>query len=708
MNTPPLLSAVLPSIASATSTAFSQERTDAAVTDDPFLWLEEMEGPGALAWARGENEKTLGVLQSDPRYRPFYEQALFILQAKDRIADVPSEGGGLEQFWRDENQVRGVWRRTTRESDRSQHPKWETILDVDALAAAENRNWVFQGHSCLPPEGRRCLISLSDGGKDAVSIREFDRAAKTFVADGFHLPEGKQDVSWVDGDTLLVARDWGEGTLTQAGYAFVVKELKRAQPLSEAREIFRGEPTDVGASPFVLRDSEGHIHATGAARAISSFESEYVVFRPDGPVKLNLPKKAEIATLACGRLLVKLDEDWTPSEGIRFTAGSMISYDLDEWKQDPLHARPSLVFQPGPRQALSEFTHTRNFLILTILENGQSKAFLYKYDQGAWSATPIPLPEDTNVSLSATYDEADRVIFTVSSYLRPTSVWSFDAERKSLEELKKAPSAFDASNHVVEQLEAISRDGTSVPYFLVRPKNARFDGTIPTLLHGYGGFQESQLPSDLGSMGRIWLEQGNAYVVANLRGGGEFGPQWHQAAQAATKQTTWDDFIAVAEDLIRRKITSPRRLGAIGGSQGGLLVGAAVTQRPELFNAAIIEVPLFDMLRYTKLGAGASWIGEYGDPAIAEQRAWIEGYSPYQKLVAGKTYPAPLILTSTKDDRTHPAHGRKAAAKLAALGQPYFYYENIDGGHSAAANLMEDARQLALEYTYASRRLCSE
>ncbi|MBB4365327.1 prolyl oligopeptidase [Bradyrhizobium sp. CIR18] len=686
----------------------SQAPTNAAAADDPFRWLEEIEGPGALAWARAENEKTLGVLQSDPRYRRFYEQALSILQAKDRIAYVSLGRHGLENFWQDDHHVRGIWRRTTLESYRSQDPRWQIILDIDALAVAENRNWVFKGSRCLPPEERLCLLSLSDGGKDAASIREFDRLATSFIPDGFHLPEGKQSVSWVDGDTLLVARDWGEGTLTQAGYPFVVKELKRAQPLTEAREIFRGEPTDVQSLPFVLRDSEGHIHAAGANRLISSFEHEYAVFRSDGPIKLNLPKKATIAGVACSRLLVKLDEDWTPFEDVSFAAGSMISYDLAEWKQDPLRARPSLVFQPRPRQALSGFTRTRNSLILTILENVQSKAFVYKYDEGAWSATPIPLPEHANVSLSAASDEADQAMFAVSNYLRPTSIWYFDAENKSLDELTTTPAAFDASNHVVEQFEATSRDGTSIPYFLVRPKNARFDGTIPTLLHGYGGFQVPLLPSYLGPVGRLWLEQGNAYVVANLRGGGEFGPQWHQAAQGATKQKTWDDFIAVAEDLIRRKITSPRRLGVIGGSQGGLLVGTAITQHPELFNAAIIQVPLLDMLRYTSLGAGASWIAEYGDPAIAEQRAWIEGYSPYQKLVAGKTYPAPLILTSTKDDRVHPAHGRKAAAKLAALGQPYFYYENIDGGHSAAVNLIEHARRLALEYTYASRRLCPE
>ncbi|WP_245287644.1 prolyl oligopeptidase family serine peptidase [Bradyrhizobium elkanii] len=317
---------------------------------------------------------------------------------------------------------------------------------------------------------------------------------------------------------------------------------------------------------------------------------------------------------------------------------------------------------------------------LTILDNVQGKAFVYKYDQGTRRATPIPLPENASVSLQAASDETEEVMFAVSNFLRPTSLYYFDAASQRLEPLKMAPPQFDASQHIVEQFEATSRDGTRIPYFLVRPRNARFDGSTPTLLHGYGGFQKPLLPSYAGVMGRLWLEQGNAYVVANLRGGGEFGPLWHEAAQAATKQRTWDDFIAVAEDLIRRNVTSPRRLGVVGGSQGGLLVGTAITQRPDPFNAAIVQVPLFDMLRFTKLGAGASWTGEYGDPAIPEQREWLEAYSPYQKLVPGKTYPVPFILTSTKDDRVHPAHGRKAAARLTALGQPYFYYENIDGG----------------------------
>ncbi|MGY4627332.1 prolyl oligopeptidase family serine peptidase [Bradyrhizobium sp. USDA 4486] len=686
----------------------SQTRAPATGADDPLLWLEEIEGPRALAWAQTENDKTLSALQSDPRYPRFYGEALHVLQAKDRIPYVSLGRHGLDNFWQDENQVRGVLRRTTLESYRTHSPRWETILDVDALADADKKNWVLKGVSCLPPEERLCLLNLSEGGKDAVFVREFDAVAKTFVTNGFALPEGKQEVTWVNSDTVLITREWGEGTMTQAGYPFVVKELKRAQSLAEAREVFRGEPTDVGATPFVLRDSEGTIHATGALRGISSFEHEYVLFGPE-PIKLNLPKKAVIGGIASGRLLVTLNEDWMPPSGdAPFSAGSVISYDLAEWKQDPLRAIPTLVFKPGPRQALSRFTATRNVLILTILDNVQSKAFVYKYHQGAWRVTPIPLPENASVGLAAASHETDEAMFTVSSFLSPTTLWYFDAATERLETLKATPPRFDASRLVVEQFEAISRDGTRIPYFLLRPKSARFDGSTPTLLYGYGGFQTPLIPSYVGLTGRLWLEQGNAYVVANLRGGGEFGPQWHQTAQGATKQRTWDDYIAVAEDLIRRKITSPRRLGVVGGSQGGLLVGAAITQRPELFNAAILQVPLFDMIRFTKLGAGASWIGEYGDPAIPEQRKWLEAYSPYQRLVPGKTYPSPFILTSTKDDRVHPGHGRKAAARLAALGQPYLYYENIDGGHSAAANLIEQARRISLEYTYASRRLVDE
>lgn len=673
--------------------------------DDPFLWLEEIEGERALAWARKENERSLGELQADPRYKRFEAQALEILQAKDRIPFVSIMPTGLQNFWQDETHVRGLWRRTTLASYRTADPQWETVLDVDALAAAEKANWVFKGWDCLPPEQTRCLISLSNGGKDADVVREFDLRTKRFVEGGFDLPEGKQGAAWLDSDTIIVGREWGPGTMTKSGYPFIAKVLKRGQKLEEAREIFRGNADDVQAAAFALRDNRGKIQAVLGLRYVTTFESEYTLLGDNGPVKLNLPKRASPDGIVDGRLLVSIQEDWTPAPGRSFKSGSLVSYDLAEWKRDPNKALPSIVFAPGPRQTLGAVATTKNKLILTILDNVRGKAVAYDYAGGAWKKTPIALPDQATIGLSTASDDSDEAMFSVTNYLTPTSLYYFDAASGKLETLKTTPPRFDASNHVVEQFEATSKDGTKIPYFLVRPKTARMDGSTPTLLYGYGGFQNAMVPSYSGTMGRLWLEQGNAYVVANLRGGGEFGPAWHQAAQGANKQRTWDDYIAVAEDLIARKLTSPRRLGVVGGSQGGLLVGTAITQRPELFNAAIIQVPLFDMIRYPKIGAGASWIGEYGDPDKPEQRAWLEGYSPYQKLVAGRTYPMPFILTSTKDDRVHPGHGRKAAARLAALGQPYYYYENIDGGHSAAANLAETARRVALEYTYASRRL---
>jgi prolyl oligopeptidase len=674
-------------------------------TEDPFVWLEEIEGEKPLAWAKAENEKTLGVLEKDPRYARFHDEALRILQAKDRIAGVSIRRDGLYNFWQDQDHVRGIWRRTTLESYRTDNPQWETVLDVDALAAAEKANWVYKASVCLPPEGNRCLVQLSNGGKDAAVLREFDTRTKSFVEGGFNLPEARQSVSWIDQNTLLIGRDWGGSTLTASGYPFVLKLLKRGQKLEEAREVYRGSATDTAVFPVALRDSKGVVHASGAIRYIKAFETEVTLFTPKGPVSLPFPKKSSIGDIVDGRLLLSVNEDWVPAPGRKFKAGSLVSYDLAEWKRDPLKALPSLVFEPGPRQTLDEFSATSGKLILTILDNVRGKAFVYDYSGGKWQARPIALPQNATIGINAASEDNDLAMLSATDYLTPSSLWLLDGATGKLETIKTSPARFDASKHVIEQFQATSKDGTRIPYFLVRPRTVKRDGSTPTLLYGYGGFQSSQLPAYSGAMGRLWLEQGNAYVVANLRGGGEFGPAWHQSAQGANKQRTWDDYIAVAEDLIRRKITSPRRLGVVGGSQGGLLVGTAITQRPELFNAAIVQVPLFDMMRYTKLGAGASWIGEYGDPEDAEQRKWLEGYSPYQKLVAGKAFPTPFFLTSTKDDRVHPGHGRKAAARMAALGQPYYYYENINGGHSAAANLAESARRLALEYTYASKRL---
>jgi prolyl oligopeptidase len=673
--------------------------------DDPYLWLEEIEGPRALEWAKAESTKTLGVLQADPRYPKLEADALKILQAQDRIPYVAFRPDGLYNFWQDQNHVRGIWRRTGMDSYRTQSPQWETVLDIDALAKAENANWLYRGANCLPPEYERCLVTLSDGGKDANVMREFDTVAKTFVKNGFSLPQSKGGAAWLDSDNLLLSREAGPGTLTKSGYPFVVTRLKRGQAASEAQEVFRGTESDVGVFPIVLRDGRGEVHGVGAVRVITTFESEYTLLTDKGPVTLPLPKKASPVGIVDDRLLVSIDEDWAPADGRSFKSGSLVSYDLGEWKRDPLKALPSLVYAPTDRQTLSDVEITRNQLLLTVLDNVRGQAFAYDYAGGGWKRTPIDLPRNATLGIVDASDEDDRAMFTVTDYLTPTSLALYDGATGKVAPLKSSPARFDASRHVIEQFEATSKDGVRVPYFLIRPNAMKMDGSTPTLLYGYGGFQVSQVPNYSGTLGKLWLEQGNAYVVANLRGGGEFGPAWHQSAQGANKQRTWDDFIAVAEDVIRRKISSPRRLGVVGGSQGGLLVGTAITQRPELFNAAIVQVPLFDMLRYHKIGAGASWIGEYGDPENAEQRAWLAGYSPYQKLAGVKKFPTPFIHTSTKDDRVHPAHGRKAAARLAELGHPYYYYENSDGGHAAAANLKETARILALEYTYATRQL---
>ncbi len=683
----------------------AREPAAARASHDPHLWLEDVEGERSLAWARAESERTLAAFEADRRYQVFFDSALEALQARDRIPFVTIRPHGLYNFWQDEDHVRGIIRRTSLESYRSPSPDWETVLDIDSLAAAENRSLVYQGLTCLGPEARRCLVQLSEGGRDSSMLREFDLVDKSFVEGGFDLPEARQSASWVDKNTLIVARDWGEGSLTSSAYPFVLKRLRRGQSVEQAEELFRGTRDDVGIFPLVLRDSEGVVHGFGAIRYLTTFESEVTIVRPEGPVKLPLPRRSNLVGIVDGRLVARLQEPWSHPSGAVFATDSVISFDLREWGEDPVAARPDLVWAPEDRQTLLGAATTKGRLLLSILDNVRGRALALDFGQGGWEIRPIALPRNASIGIAAASDEDDSAMFTVTDYLTPTSLYLYDGETAAVDRLKSTPARFDSSTHQVEQLEAVSKDGTRIPYFLVRPRKMALDGSTPTLLYGYGGFQNSLVPSYSPTLGRLWLEQGNAYVVANLRGGGEFGPSWHQSAQRENKQRTWDDYLAVAEDLISRRITSPRRLGAIGGSQGGLLVGTAITQRPDLFNAAIVQVPLFDMLRYHLIGTGSSWIGEYGDPENPVEREWLLGYSPYQRLRPGVTYPAPFLHSSTADDRVTPVHARKAAARLAELGQPYFYYENMEGGHSAAANLPETARRLAMEYVYASQRL---
>ncbi|MBB3872676.1 prolyl oligopeptidase family serine peptidase [Brevundimonas mediterranea] len=673
---------------------------------DPYVWLEDVEGERAMAWVKAHNAHSLGVLQGDPRYEPLHQQALTIVQARDRI---PSPGfthdGHIDNFWQDAEHVRGVWRRTTLDSYKTAEPQWETVLDIDALAEAESANWVYKGSTCLAPEERYCLISLSNGGKDAVTLREFDSVTRSFVEGGFFLPESKGGATWLNRDTLLISRDFGVGTLTNSGYPMIVKRMMRGQSLDQADVLFMGEPTDVSVSGYTLRDADGVLKATLINRSIDFYSSETYRVTDDGAVvKLALPAKSDITGLVAGKLVVSLKQDWTAPSGQDFKSGDLIAWPLDAWLED--QATPAvLVLRPTERQAVEGVNATRNTLVVALYDNVRGSVRVYRPGDSEWTDSTLDLPQNVSVGVGSASETDDKVFVSVTGYLNPSSLWLADAATGAVDQVKSMPAKFDATGMTVDQHEARSADGTMIPYFVVHKADMPLDGSNPTLLYGYGGFESSLLPGYSATVGKLWLERGGVYVIANTRGGGEFGPRWHEAALQQNRQRAHEDFQAVALDLISRDITSQPKLGIMGGSQGGLFMGAMLTQRPDLINAAVIQVPLFDMLRFHKLLAGASWIGEYGNPDVPEERAWIQAYSPYQNLRAGQPYPEVFIHTSTKDDRVHPGHARKAAARLEELGYPVLFYENTDGGHAAGANLQETARRLALEYTYLSRRL---
>jgi prolyl oligopeptidase len=670
--------------------------------DDPFAYMEEIEGERAMAFARAENAASLPRLQNDPRYPGLYAEALKIATAADRIPAVGFAGGGLRDFWQDATHVRGLWRATDLASYRDGAPAWRTLVDLDALARTEGANWVWHGATCLSPEDRLCLIELSDGGKDAAVVREFDVAAGRFVDGGFSLPESKSNYAWVDADTLVVATEWAPGELTESGYPYVAKLVKRGEPLSSAREVFRGQPKDVSVAPVVLREPDGRVAAVLLSRALDFFNSEHHLLTDRGAVKLDLPTRSTVQGYVEGRLLVSLEDDWADRG---FRQGDLIDFDLAAVKASPTALTASLVLRPTESQSVEQVATTSGRLVVALYDNVKGQVLSYRRGPGGWTSTQLDLPKDSSVTIGSVSDRDDRAVINVTSYLTPSSQWLVDGAGGATQVLRTSPARFDASRHVVEQHWATSRDGTKVPYFVVRPKELKFDGQAPTLLYAYGGFLVSQTPAYAATVGKLWLERGGVYVVANIRGGGEFGPRWHNAGLKLNRMRVYEDFFAVSEDLIGLGITSPRRLGIMGGSNGGLLMGVALTKRPELYNAVVIQVPLFDMIGYTGIGAGASWVGEYGDPAIPAERAMLESYSPYQNLRAGQPYPQVFLETSTKDDRVHPAHARKAAARLKALGYDYIYYENIDGGHAAAANLNERALRQALEYTYLTQRL---
>ena len=671
--------------------------------DDPHLWLEEIEGERQLDWVRERNARTLAELQADPRYEPMYQEALAILTSQERIPAVEIHGDHVYNFWQDDVHVRGLWRRAPIDSYRTNKPAWETLLDIDALAKSENENWIWHGYDCLGPAYALCLVDLSRGGSDASVVREFSIRAKAFVSGGFSVPEGKNGAAWLDPDTLLVAADWGEGR-TDSGYPRVVRKWTRGEPFESAAPLFEGQKTDVAAGASVLR--HGNDAFPLLERAVTFYDSEYRWLTPGGEQKmLTLPKRVRIGGVFQGRLLVWLQEPWQHG-GASYAQGALVGLRFEDMSSE-------LIFAPAENQSLSDVVACRTSLVITLLEDVIGRARRLKPSSAGWAANDITLPSNGVVKLAGASGERDDLFLTYESLTTPQTLLHV-SENDKVSASMILPAFYDSSGVAVEQRFATSKDGVRVPYFVMGKEEVLAAGPAPTIQYGYGGYlipvlpvyyEDPSRPQHGALAGKLWVSRGGVLVLSNIRGGGEYGPRWHEAALEENRQLAFDDFFAISEDLIARGVTTPEKLGAVGRSNGGLLMGVALTQRPELYAALDIGVPLFDMRRYNKLLAGASWMGEYGDPDKPEQWAYISKYSPYQNLKPGQPYPKVLFYTSTKDDRVHPGHARKAAARMAELGYDFYYYENIEGGHGGTANQEQLAMRTALEYAYFAHEL---
>ena len=676
-----------------------------ATPDDKYIWLEDVSSDRSMAWVKSENERSLKVLQADPRYPANYADALKVAESPDRLALPDQRGGAIYNFWRDAQHVNGIFRKTSLADYLTAKPAWQTVIDYDALGKQDNVKWVSEGVDCLYPGDEHCLVGLSSGGEDAETLREFNLKTGKFVDGGFALPHSKQNVSWLDKDTLFVSRDWGPGTMTKSGYPFVVKEWKRGTALDSAKEVFRGQETDISAAAYTIHDASGDT-LTVFGRGVTFFENQTFVLTADGPKQLAIPAKSNLSGLIDGRVLLTISEDWTPAgQAKSFKQGSLLQMKLADILRDPAHLKPTVVFEPTADEFLEGVASTKTRLLMTTLKHVQGRAYIYTPTATGWDRKSLPVPENASVGIVSTDNLSDTFFLDITGFLTPSSLFLGDAFTAALTLEKTEAARFDASTDTVEQLEATSKDGTKIPYFVVHRKDLKYDGTNPTLLNAYGGFEVSETPSYSANIGTLWLVRGGVYVLANIRGGGEFGPAWHEAGLKTHRQRIYDDFAAVGMDLIARKITTPRHLGIMGGSNGGLLMGVEMTQHPDLWNAIVIQVPLLDMLRFEKIAAGASWVGEYGSVSIPAEREFLAGISPYNQLKSGVTYPEPLIFTTTKDDRVGLQHARKFAAKMEEFHAPFFYDEITEGGHAAGADLKEQASTWALTYTYLARKL---
>lgn len=673
------------------------------VSEDPYLWLEGVEDAKALDWVRARNAVSEKQLAGDPGFEALRGSLLEILDSNARIPYVSKMGAYYYNFWRDKNNPQGIWRRTTLAEYRKDTPQWEVLLDIDALGKAEGVNWVWGGADCLRPAYDRCLISLSRGGADADVTREFDVSDKAFVKDGFSRPEAKGQIGWIDADTVYVGTDFGPKSMTSSGYPRIAKEWKRGTPMSAAKTVYEGQESDIWISAY--RDHTPGFERDFVYRGLTFYTNElYLRDKAGALTKLDLPDGAQKSAFR-EWLSVELRQPWTVG-GREYTAGSLLAIRLDAFLSGARNF--DVLFEPAQNTSLASSAVTKDHVILNVLEDVKNRLYVLTPGKNGWTRTPlVGAPSFGTVGISAVdSEESNDYFMTVTDYLTPTSLLMGTVGSKP-EKLKQLPGFFDASQHEISQQFATSKDGTRVPYFMVSKKGMARNGKNPTLLYGYGGFEVSLTPNYSAGVGRAWLSAGGVYVVANIRGGGEYGPRWHQAALKADRNKAYEDFAAVAEDLIARNITTPKHLGIQGGSNGGLLMGNMTVMYPQLFGAVVCQVPLLDMKRYHKLLAGASWMAEYGNPDT-DDWSFLKAYSPYQNVSKDVRYPPVLFTTSTRDDRVHPGHARKMMARMMEQGHDVTYYENIEGGHGGAANNAQSAYMSALAYTFLKQKLFPE
>ncbi|MBB5886758.1 S9 family peptidase [Xanthomonas sp. LMG 8992] len=677
---------------------------ETAMPQDPYAWLEDVTGTKALDWVKAQNAKTEARLADTPAFKAREAGIREVLDSDAKIPAVQKIGPYYYNLWKDRAHERGLWRRTTLDEYRKPEPKWETVLDLDALNKAEGENWVWHGANCLRPEYTRCLIALSRGGADADVTREFDLGNKQWIKDGFFRPEAKGGLSWIDADTVYLYTDFGPGSLTSSGYPRIVKQWKRGTPMSSATLVYEGKPDDMYIA--AMHDDTPGYERDFVSRTLAFYNDEMYLRGADGRLtKIDVPNSANKGVHRQW-LTLELRDPWTVG-GTTYPAGALLATKFDDFMAGKRDFQ--VLFTPTETASLASFAWTKSRLVLNVLDDVKSRLWVLTPGEGEWARAAFPVGDlafgSTSVD-AVDADENDQVWLTSTDFLTPTTLMLADVQRgpKSIETLKAMPSFFDASKDAIEQHFAVSKDGTKVPYFLVRPKQLKADGSAPTLLYAYGGFEISMTPFYSGSLGRAWLDQGGVYALANIRGGGEYGPRWHQAALKQNRHKAYEDMAAVAQDLVARKITSAKHLGVQGGSNGGLMAGNMLMQYPQLFGAVVVQVPLLDMKRYSHLLAGASWMAEYGNPDTDDWK-FIQTFSPYHLFDPKKTYPPVIFLTSTRDDRVHPGHARKMAAKMIDAGKDVTYYENIEGGHGGAANNAQAAHMQALAYSFLWERL---